>query len=69
MAAITMVNDTNVMAKKSVNVWDDRQSFDGDLQNLIKTIFCWQKFRIEINEQHETMETFNLPLSKILQSF
>lgn len=42
-AAITMVNDTNVMAKKSVNVWDDRQSFDGDLQNLIKTNFCWKR--------------------------
>lgn len=28
------------MAKKSVNVCDERHSFDGALQKLMSTIFC-----------------------------
>lgn len=46
----TIVNDTNVMAMKSVNVCDDRHSFDGGLQKLIKTIFYTQK-----NIEHTTI--------------
>lgn len=35
-----MVSDTNSIDRNNVYVCDDRQSFDGGLQQLIKTNFC-----------------------------
>lgn len=37
---ITIVNDTNIIAKNNVNVCDERHSFEGGLQKLISTTFC-----------------------------
>lgn len=36
---MTIVTDTNIIAKNSVNVWEERQSFEGALQKLIRITF------------------------------
>lgn len=42
-----MVSDTNIIAKNSVNVCEERQSFEGGLQKLINTTFWnWKLWKM-----------------------
>lgn len=41
---MTIVSETNIIARNNVNVCDDLHSFDGCLEKWINTIFCERQF-------------------------